>query len=291
MLVSYFKLFKQEIASFCSLKIIKSAIAKYLVCILAQPELDSKQENFTLTQKAGSFVGCIANHASKLFCSSYFCKNAPCVLIDWQTCKIKNVDVERFSKFLGKFFFYLNTTEVFISMQLLEKAIYIGLKWYVYSNTQIKFLSEFLYSVKEKKLIFSSLCLLVFSNAIKHLSQYLSKFKVNLKSLICIFCKYVKKSVHLFYIDCVTKNSSSYLFRPSKQSIKHLITSIRNKLYHKNKKGRWKNNNSINSLRGMVLAQEVLSIWYDCYSSILSKAEVVKINRVADRIVYKWQTK
>lgn len=291
MIVSYFKLFKQEIASFCSLKIIKSAIVKYLICILARPELDSKQENFTLTQKVGNFVGCIANHASKLFCSSYSCKSVPCVLINWQTYKIKNVDIKHFSKFLGNFFFYLNTAEVFISMQLLEKAICIGLRWYVYSNAQIKFLSKFLYSVKEKKLIFSSLCLLLFSNAIRHLSQYLSKFKVNLKNLICIFCKYVKKSVHLFYIDYIAKNSSSYLFRPSKQSVKHLITSIRNKLYHKNKKECWKRNSSINSLRGLVLVQEVLSIWHDCYSSILSKAEVVKINRVADRIVYKWQTK
>ncbi len=230
-------------------------------------------------------------HTIKILDYLSLCKNIQCVTVDPELSDNKNINIKRFLKSLSQPLILLPQLRLLLNKKLSEIITYAGLKWHIYTNIRAKYLYSYLQLTTRKKLVFFSSSLSILRKAIRYLGSFLSKLRTNLKSPKCILYKYVKNFIHLFDIDYIIRYNLKCVHKPSQHSVENLILSIKQKLYHKNKRGYWRVSNCINLLQAVLHAKNMLSLWYMHYSSVLRKSDALKTNKIIDHILYVWQTK
>ena len=292
MIASYFSLFTKEVIAFHNLAIIKFRVASYSISLLAYPKYEARYNNLLFVQKTNNFFDYTIKQFKKILnCSSAY-DNVCSLELSTKGHKNECIKERKLFRELSKGCTSSHKLNRLLNKQLAEAMIYGGLDWHLYSSNQIKFLYTNLYLDKSNKLCLMSSCFLVLNKSIRHLSEFLNKAKANLKSLKCTVCRYINKIIYISSIDCViAENYSRYLFKPSKQCIRDLVSNIKKKLYHKNKYGYWRANTYLSSLQAALSIKKAISLWYTYYSSMLSKQEAIKIGQIIDYVFYKWQVK
>ena len=267
---------------FLGLKIIKHKIAQYYAFIILKPEWEARYEKFMFFSRGGSCINHIASHIKKAFKSSIVFRNIYCIRLKSQKLDHKNTSKRSFFKLL-------NRRVKLLEIQPLSNIIYIGLEWHIYLRVKINNLYTNLCLLRKNNLFFL-LHFLSISRVIKYLAEFLGNLKINLRNIKCTLHRYVENFMHFLELDCCIKNGSC-LLTPSKQSISNTFKQIKEKLYHKNKRGYLRNSRYISAIQAMSSVRLILLLWREYYSSILEKADLLKMNRVIDHMFYRWQVK
>lgn len=156
---------------------------------------------------------------------------------------------------------------------------------------QIRQICKALYIIKQNSSCFLLCHIIYFDRLAKYLSSYLSILNINLKSVKCAAYQYFDRTIDLCGIRCTIANKLSYSYEPNKQAVANLMRKLKRELYHKNNKGYWRANTYICPPQALLSIEKILQSWLMHYSSALSNHQILKINRIADYVLYKWQIK
>ena len=119
-------------------------------------------------------------------------------------------------------------------------------------------------------------------------ASFLSKAKVNLKNIRCVIYICIKNLIYLPSSEHIIEKNNVDAHRLDDRLLKSIIYSIRQQLYHKNKKGYWRANRYIKTSEAMLRARKVLLKWCSKSPIALSELDALKVNRVIDYTLYKW---
>lgn len=297
-----------------SLKFIKSQISQYIVLLLLKPEWLGRIERCFLIKQNRKYVQIITRHISKIFAKANKCKKINRIVIK-SPLNSKNIEYKNLlitissDQTISKWLYTWFNSQDFICdnvllwyfidhinrsnklYEFLEILYYIGIEWYLYTNLKKSFLYLNLYLINQTKQILFLSNTLVTILIIRQISQFIHNKLINFKSVKCSIYKYYCKYVNLLDIEVNIRQSSRFIVKPSKQSIKYIFNILRNTLYHKNARGNWKINNYIKLNRLPFLVNHLLQLWYIYYSDIIDHLDIYKINHSIDNLFYSWQSK
>lgn len=290
MTLSFLGLLSRSNLACTGLADIKLQIVKYLIFILLQPKFDATR-NSLIANRMLNFVNCLTSHISKILKPLNSSKSMRLIALDLNKYDDKNINTVKVLKLLGLSLIFSQYLDLISRLYLIKTIVYTGLEWYLYTNMQVRHLCKILYLAKKNSSHFF-LCYITHFNRITNYSgSYLFSLSVNLKSVKCNVYHYLNRAIYLGNTECIFANNCNYLYKPSRQSIACLVDKIKQKLYHKNKQGYWRASNYICSSQALLVLEKILQSWLRYYSEILNSMQILKINRLADYIFYKWQVK
>ncbi len=266
-------------------------LVRYLTIALLEPEWKAKSENRKSKNKKSSIIDYLKKCASKTMCHLQSSKDNRSLVLNTDIYNSKNIDIKKLTKSLGSICIPCTELNLFICQYVLKKIMHIGLEWYLYTSMQINHLCFYIQSAQEKHFFFFLHCGDFSANTVEKISVFFDKLKLSLRSIKCIVYKYIKHLINLFAFDYLGKNIFNYLFKCSDTVIENLVIKIKKKLYHKNKQGFWRANVYTSLHQPVLQVKEVLYLWRSYHSSILTKSQVLKINKTIDHMFYKWQMK
>lgn len=236
-------------------------------------------------------MNCFTSHIEKIFCSISDLKSAQLIALDIKKYDDKNINTRKILSFLSIKLMLSECISIANDLQLVKMIIFAQVEWYLYINMQIRQIYKALHMVKQNNSCVLLSHIAYFDRLAHYLSSYLSTMNVNLKSVKCATYQYFGSTIYLNGICCTAVHKYNCYYEPSKQTVANLIRKLKSKLYHKNNKGYWRANTYIRPLKALLSMEKILQSWLAYYSSALSNQQVLKINRIADYVFYKWQTK
>lgn len=290
MTLAFFELLSKSNVACNSLVDIKLQIAKYFIFILLQPKLNAKESSLA-ANKILDFINCLTSHVSKMlkFVNSF--KSICVTALDFNSYDDKNSSSAKVLKLLGLNLIFSQYANLLSNLYLVEAIVKIGFEWHLYTSMKTKQVCNILYLTKKNSLYFFLSHIASLDKIANHFGRYLSALSVNLKSVRCSTYSYLNKTIYLGHIECIFVDNYNYSYRPSKQSIANLIDAIKQKLYHKNAQGYWRASNHICSYQALLAIEKILQSWLSYYSGLLSNMQVLRINQIADYVLYRWQVK
>ena len=293
------------------LKFIQSKIIEQMVFLLIKPEWDIKCERFLLKQCNSKYIFSTTQPIATILKKYY----SICSIVIQSQLNTKDLSINGIIKKVGlceiiskqlslllkkQNFFYSTMQLRSINKHrqnndelstLLHIIIYTGLEWFIYVNLKHNDIYKKLYlTYQNEYMLFISNCVIV--NRIAYcLAKFFNAINFNLKYFRCVIYRYNNSVICFKNFDLKFYNPNKYKFSPSKQSIKGIYNTIRNKLYHKNSQGYWRINQSINSSHAILFVNQILNTWYYDYYNFLDKTELFKISQVVEKILYMWQIK
>lgn len=177
---------------------------------------------------------------------------------------------------------------------LIQRIIYSGMEWYLYTHLKLEQLhKKVIFFIKKNTFfliwnrLFCSYLGFYIANFIKSIglnTRYKDyteiKFSINRITIVdeSIIFKYIHRKHYIFSLEL---NDSC---------IKQLLQKIRFMLYHKNIANKWRTN-KYSSREILCEIHKMLSKFYTYYLSILDNATINKINLEVDKLFYRWNTK
>ena len=180
-----------------------------------------------------------------------------------------------------------NKYKKLLSKEILRVIICLNLYWHTYNSNQNNCQHICMYLSVSKKLVSLLLSSLMYKVA-QSFASFLSEAKMSLKNIQCAICMHIKNLIYLPGLEYIIEKNNVNTPRLDDQLLKSIIYSIRQQLYHKNKKGYWRANRYIKTSEAILRARKVLLEWCSKSPIILSKLDALKVNRVIDYTLYRW---
>lgn len=290
LIFSYLAIFTKSHRKFSGLKIIKCQVVKLSILALLEPKLGA-QYDFLLKRSRISLAKSIRSHIGKMLNYANSFRKLCLIKLSIDRYSSQNTEEKKLLQLLGKKWSQCSQSSRLLKKNFLKQLTYADLEWHMYASMKTRKQLLYLYKGSEEQLIIFRSSLKSSNSNMHCIGEYLQILQLSLKSSRCILYKYVKKFVHLLQIDCIIKENSIYLFRPSNSSLKNLTASVKRKLYHKNYQGRWRVNAYIDRSKVAIDIERLLFFWRIYYLGLLSRSDVLQVNQITDYILYRWQMK